>query len=114
MSTTTRAVEAGLDPAAPPRRPGRPEVFRRLRKNRGAMIGLWIIGVYVALALLSHVIAPYSPTTGTLELRLQGPSRAHWLGTDELGRDLLSRLLYGAGISLEIQTASVLLTLLVG
>jgi len=114
MSTSTRVVGASVEPAASPPRPGRSELFRRLRKNRGAMVGLGIIGVYVALALLSHVIAPYSPTAGTLDLRLQGPSRAHWLGTDELGRDLLSRLLYGAGISLEIQTTSVLLTLLVG
>jgi len=68
----------------------------------------------VALALLSHVIAPYSPTIGSLELRLQGPSWAHWLGTDELGRDVLSRLLYGSAISLEIQVTAVVLTMLIG
>jgi len=114
MSTSTPSVEANVEPAASPRRRGGSEVFRRLRKNRGAMVGLAIISVYVALALLSHVIAPYSPTIGSLELRLQGPSWAHWLGTDELGRDVLSRLLYGSAISLEIQVTAVVLTMLIG
>jgi peptide/nickel transport system permease protein len=98
-----------------PVEPGRlPGIFGRLQRNRGAMVGLGIISVYVAFALLSHVIAPYNPARGDLAVRLQPPGRAHWLGTDELGRDLLSRPLYGSSISLEIQTASVVLTMLVG
>ncbi|HLW59566.1 MAG TPA: ABC transporter permease [bacterium] len=114
MSASTQSVGASVKPAASPRRPGRSELLRRLLKNRGATVGLGIISVYVALALLSHVIAPYSPTLGALELRLKGPSWGHWLGTDELGRDVLSRLLYGSAISLEIQVTAVVLTMLVG
>jgi peptide/nickel transport system permease protein len=88
--------------------------WRRFRRNRGAVIGLVIIGVYVGMAIFANVLAPYDPLDGQLVLKLQPPSAAHWLGTDELGRDLLSRLLYGARSSLEIQVAAVAFSLLVG
>jgi len=88
--------------------------WRRFRRNRGAVIGLVIICIYVAMALFANVLAPYDPLDGQLVLKLQPPSAAHWLGTDELGRDLLSRLLYGARSSLEIQMAAVAFSLVVG
>ncbi|HEY1297950.1 MAG TPA: ABC transporter permease [Chloroflexota bacterium] len=88
--------------------------WRRFRRNRGAVIGMVIVGVYVAMALFANVLAPYDPLDGQLALKLQPPSAAHWLGTDELGRDLLSRLLYGARSSLEIQVAAVMFSLVVG
>jgi peptide/nickel transport system permease protein len=66
------------------------------------------------MALGANVLAPYDPVEGHLELKLQPPSAAHWLGTDELGRDLLSRLLFGARSSLEIQVSAVLFALVVG
>jgi peptide/nickel transport system permease protein len=88
--------------------------WRRFRRNRGAVIGLVIIGIYVAMALFANVLAPYDPLDGQLVLKLQPPSATHWLGADELGRDLLSRLLYGARSSLEIQVAAVAFSLLVG
>jgi peptide/nickel transport system permease protein len=88
--------------------------WRRFQRNRGAVIGLTIIGVYVAMAVFANLVAPYDPLDGQLALKLQPPSAAHWLGTDELGRDLLSRLLYGARSSLEIQVAAVAFSLLVG
>jgi peptide/nickel transport system permease protein len=88
--------------------------WRRFRRNRGAIIGLGIVGVYVAMAVFASVLAPYDPLDGQLVLKLQPPSAAHWLGTDELGRDLLSRLLYGARSSLEIQIAAVAFSLCVG
>jgi peptide/nickel transport system permease protein len=88
--------------------------WRRFRRNRGAVIGMVIIGVYVAMAIFANVLAPYDPLDGQLALKLQPPSAAHWLGTDELGRDLLSRLLYGARSSLEIQVAAVMFSLVVG
>jgi peptide/nickel transport system permease protein len=97
----------------PGRGPALPGWLVRLRKNRGAAAGLAIIGAYVAIALVGRFLVPYSPTSGDLGARLLGPTRAHWLGTDELGRDVLSRLVYGAGISLEIQVASIVLTALV-
>jgi peptide/nickel transport system permease protein len=88
--------------------------WRRFRRNRGAVIGLGIISVYLAMALFANLVAPYDPLDGQLVLKLQPPTAAHWLGTDELGRDLLSRLLYGARSSLEIQLSAVAFALVVG
>jgi peptide/nickel transport system permease protein len=88
--------------------------WRRFRRNRGAVIGLVIIGVYVGMAVFANVLAPYDPLDGQLALKLQPPTAAHWLGTDELGRDLLSRLLYGARSSLEIQISAVAFSLVLG
>jgi peptide/nickel transport system permease protein len=88
--------------------------WRRLSRNRGAVIGLALVIVYVGTAILADVLAPYDPIGGTLTLRLQGPSPQHWLGSDELGRDILSRLIYGTRISLQIQFSAVVLTLIIG
>jgi peptide/nickel transport system permease protein len=90
------------------------ELWRRLRKNRAAVIGAGIVGVFVVLAIFAPVLVPYDPVQGSLGDRLLSPSAAHWLGTDELGRDLLSRILFGARISLQIQIVAVVLALLVG
>jgi peptide/nickel transport system permease protein len=90
------------------------QTWRRLLRSRGAVLGLVIVGAYVLLAAGASILAPYDPTGGSVLARLQGPSSAHWLGTDELGRDILSRLLFGARVSLQIQFAAVLLALLVG
>ena len=90
------------------------EVLRRFSQNRGAVVGTFIVLVYVAMAALANVLAPYDPFEGQLDLKLQPPTPAHWLGTDELGRDLLSRMLFGARSSLEIQLAAVLIALMVG
>jgi peptide/nickel transport system permease protein len=78
------------------------------------MSGGIIIGVFVAVAVLAPVLAPYEPLRGRLANRLQAPSSSHWFGTDELGRDVLSRVLFGARISLEIQIAAVGLALVLG
>ncbi len=89
-------------------------LWRRLRRNRAAVAGAGIVAVFVLLALFAPVLVPFNPTQGNLNDRLQPPSAAHWLGTDELGRDLLSRILFGARISLQIQIVAVVLALLVG
>jgi peptide/nickel transport system permease protein len=78
------------------------------------MSGGLIVGLFVAVALLAPALAPYEPLRGRLVDRLQPPGAAHWLGTDELGRDVLSRVLYGARISLQIQLAAVALALVLG
>lgn len=85
-----------------------------MARSRTALIGGVIVLVFVALAVLAPVLAPYEPLRGRLADRLLPPSAEHWLGTDELGRDLLSRVLYGARISLEIQVAAVGLALVLG
>lgn len=90
------------------------DVWSRLRRNRAAVIGGLIVGTFVAAAIFAPALAPYDPTQGKLGDRLQAPSWQHLLGTDELGRDLFSRIIYGARISLEIQVVSVALALVIG
>jgi peptide/nickel transport system permease protein len=90
------------------------DLWRRLRRNRAAVGGAGIVLVFVLLAVLAPVLVPYNPIQGNLNDRLQSSSGTHWLGTDELGRDLLSRILYGARVSLQIQIVAVVLALIVG
>jgi peptide/nickel transport system permease protein len=102
---------------ASPRRADRGELgelWRRLRRNRTAVVGAAIVAAFVALAVLAPYLVPYHPTQGALGQRLLPPSAAHWLGTDELGRDVFSRILFGARISLQIQLVSVLIALAIG
>ena len=69
-------------------------------RNRLALVGLGLVLALVAVALLADGLAPYSPTVGELSARLQAPSAAHWFGTDDQGRDILSRLIHGSRITL--------------
>lgn len=72
-------------------------------RNRLALLGLGIVLLLVLVALLAGVLAPYSPYVGDLQTtRLLPPSAAHWLGTDDQGRDILSRLIHGARITLYV------------
>ena len=77
-------------------------VGRALAGNMLAMVGLAIILGLILVALLAPWIAPYSATEGLLANRLMPPSALHWMGTDELGRDILSRVIWGARITLVI------------
>jgi peptide/nickel transport system permease protein len=79
-----------------------------------AVAGLACLLVFVAGALLAPWIAPYDPQRQVIAERLQGPSPRHWLGTDQFGRDIFSRVLYGGQVSLGIALLSVLLGLVVG
>lgn len=90
------------------------ETFRRLVRNRAAFVGLVIVVCFVAIALLADLLAPYDPYVGNLAERLRPPSAAHWLGTDALGRDMLTRLMYGARTSLQIQLATIGIALFAG
>lgn len=72
------------------------------RRNPTAMLGLGIVVTLFLMALLAPVLAPYSPIEQNLDMRLMPPSADHWLGTDDLGRDILSRILYGAQTTLVI------------
>lgn len=75
---------------------------RDLARNPLAMVGLFIIISLLLVAAFAPFLAPYSPVDGVLANRLQPPSAQHWMGTDELGRDILSRVIYGARITLMI------------
>ncbi len=90
------------------------DTLRRVVRARAAVVGGLIVVTFVALALFAPMLAPQDPLKGRLSERLQSPSATHWLGTDELGRDLLSRILFGARITIEIQLASVTLALALG
>jgi peptide/nickel transport system permease protein len=90
------------------------DALRRLLRNRPALLGLAFIAVFVIGAVLAPVIAPYDPTVGTLALSKQGPTLAHLMGTDLLGRDEFSRVLYGARISLVVGVIAVFFGLVIG
>src|SRR5215207_3822360 len=80
----------------------RTRFWRAFRRNRIALLGLIIVVLMALSALFADVLAPYDPIEPHYTNRLEAPSASFSLGTDELGRDLLSRLLYGARISLVI------------
>ncbi|MBM6997330.1 ABC transporter permease [Paenibacillus sp. DXFW5] len=90
------------------------DAWRAFRKNKIAMVGLIMIGFFILIALLAPVIAPYEYDTQALRDRLKAPSSAHWFGTDDLGRDLFTRVLYGARISLWVGTFSVVGSIILG
>lgn len=89
-------------------------VLRHLVRNRGAVIGLVIIGLFVFASLLAPLLSTHDPTATSLTARLQPASAEHWLGTDELGRDLYTRMLYGGRISLNIGIISVAIGIALG
>src|SRR6478609_750258 len=84
------------------------------RRNMLASTGMVLVAVFVIFALFAPWIAPQSPSNIDLPARLQPPSAVHWLGTDELGRDILSRVIYGARISMLVGSSVVAGSLLLG
>ncbi|MDT0424861.1 MULTISPECIES: ABC transporter permease [Streptomyces] len=111
--TTVRDVPA---PVATPSaaRPGRVRSgWNRLRRNRLALTGAVLAALFVLVALLSHVIAPYDPARPDFNQALAEPSWAHWLGTDDLGRDQLSRVLVGVTASMQVGVLAVALAFVV-
>jgi peptide/nickel transport system permease protein len=78
-----------------------------LRQSVLARVGFIVASILLISALLAPWIAPANPAVQNLPARLESPSRAHWMGTDELGRDILSRILYGARISLLVSVCVV-------
>jgi peptide/nickel transport system permease protein len=86
----------------------------RLRGNPPALLGFCILCLLVLVALLAPVLAPGGYNEQSLELRLQPPSAAHWFGTDDLGRDIYARIVYGARITLYISTLVALIAAPIG
>ena len=111
---SVRRPRAAANPA-PARRdsPGR-RAMRRLLRHRLAVFGLAVIVLFVLGAILAPLIAPYDPTATSWSLIRKPPSLAHWFGTDENGRDVLSRTLWGARASLMAGGLSVAAALAVG
>ncbi|WP_227025590.1 ABC transporter permease [Streptomyces tsukubensis] len=88
--------------------------LRALRKNRLALTGGAIAAVFVLVALLAPLIAPYDPARPDFGNVLAAPGWSHWLGTDDLGRDQLSRVMYGARASMQVGVLAVVLAFVVG
>jgi peptide/nickel transport system permease protein len=84
------------------------------RRNVLASIGMVLVAVFIVFALFAPWIAPQNPSNVDLPSRLQPPSGAHWFGTDELGRDIFSRVIYGARISMLVGSSVVAGSLLLG
>src|SRR5215470_10426222 len=84
------------------------------RHNPLAAIGVLLIVILVTFALFAPWLAPQDPAAIDLPGRLTPPSRAHWFGTDELGRDILSRVIYGARVSMLVGSCVVVVSLALG
>jgi peptide/nickel transport system permease protein len=89
-------------------------VVGRFRRNGLAMLALGLLLALHVLVVLAPWIAPYGPEAVQLIKRLESPSREHWLGTDEYGRDVLTRLLYGGRVSLAVGLTSMAAAMLIG
>ena len=90
------------------------QTFQAFNTNKTSWIGLAIFVLIVLLALLAPIIAPFDPTEQNILEKLRPPSAEHWLGTDSFGRDTLSRVLYGARISLVIGIVSTIAAMVIG
>jgi len=88
--------------------------WRRLLRNRSAVAGGVLVLLLAAVAIAAPYLAPYDPLAPSLEDRLSAPSALHWLGTDDLGRDILSRIIYGARASLQVGILAVAFALAAG
>jgi peptide/nickel transport system permease protein len=97
-------------PAAAPR----PHAVRRLLARRAAAFGLGVIVLFTLVALAAPLVAPQDPLATSWGAIRKAPSAAHWMGTDEIGRDVLSRVVFGARASLLAGVVSVLISLSIG
>ena len=115
VNVTVKAATAGNAPPATARQatPGQ-RAWRRLLRRRGAMLGLVVVVLFVVMALCASWIAPYDPIATSWSAVRKAPSHVHWFGTDELGRDVLSRVIWGARASLLAGLVSVCISMLLG
>lgn len=90
------------------------KLINMFKSNKLALISAIIIVVFIVIAVAAPLVAPYDPNVQDLSNNLQGPSAAHWLGTDEFGRDVLSRLIYGARVSLLVGLLPTLISMTIG
>ena len=88
--------------------------WRRLRRRRGAMVGLVVVVAFVAIAVLAPWLAPFDPVETSWSAIRKAPSAEHWFGTDDIGRDVLSRVIWGTRASLMAGVVSVSISLVLG
>jgi peptide/nickel transport system permease protein len=103
VATTAESVET---PTA--------RAMRRFKRRKSALVALSVIAIFVAAAVLAPLVSPYDPDLQTWNAVRKAPSALHWFGTDDVGRDVLARVIYGARASLLAGVISVAIALLVG
>ena len=89
-------------------------VYRRLKRNKLAIIGLVILVSFILIAIFGPIISPYKMETLDLTNLSSSPNMTHWLGTDDVGRDVLTRLMYAGRISLTVGVVATVITVLIG
>jgi len=110
IATADIALAAEADSLESPSR----RALRRLLRRRGAVVGLVVIAAFVLLAIFAPLVSPYDPIATNWALVRKPASAAHWFGTDELGRDILTRVIFGARASLMAGLVSVGIALSIG
>jgi peptide/nickel transport system permease protein len=105
---TTGIIESTTEQARPDR------TFAALLRSPSGVVGLAIVGILILCAILASHLAPYDPMRMAAGPRLASPSAEHWMGTDQLGRDVLSRVIYGSRLTLMIGTIAVGISLTAG
>ncbi|WP_076862529.1 ABC transporter permease [Bradyrhizobium mercantei] len=113
MTDTAFPTSASLAAAETLESPAR-RAWRRLIRRKGAVLGLAVIALFILLAVFAPLIVPYDPIATSWSLVRKAPSAQHWFGTDELGRDVLARVVYGARASLLAGVISVGIALAIG
>ncbi len=90
------------------------DVWMRLKKNKSAMFGMFIIGLLFFCAIFADVIAPFGYDDQNLSIALTKPNSQYWFGTDNFGRDIYSRIIYGSRISLQVGFVAVSISMVIG
>jgi peptide/nickel transport system permease protein len=108
--TALGAIPIATDELESPAR----RALRRLFQRKGAVVGLVVIATFILLAVFAPWIVPYDPIATSWTLVRKPPSALHWFGTDDLGRDILGRVIYGARASLLAGAISVGIALGIG
>lgn len=117
MTTATAPAPAGATPSAGRQKKlitQRQRAWRNFTRNKSAVVGAVLIILLILVAIGAPWIAPYDPLTQSVINKLKGPSSAHWLGTDDFGRDILSRIIWGTRVALQVGIFSVLIGAAIG
>jgi len=114
MNSVTRNLRSIFSKEGSPQSSLFLDAMRRLFRNKLAITGMVIMGVFLLTAVFAPLIAPYHPLKQELIMRRRPPSQEHWFGRDDLGRDILSRIVFGARFSLQVGVLSVGFAIVIG
>jgi len=111
MTSENPSLQTSIQTTTPPRWL---EIVQEMTRRPEGKLSLVLVAILVVMIVFAPLIAPYDPAQQDIKHRLEGPSREHWLGTDQLGRDLFSRLVYGTRVALGTAIPSVLAAMIMG